>query len=295
MIKFAILVTNRATKKILRIVSMQQHIQFYSSKPLAFIKYLLLFMIFTNTSTKVYAELKTETVEYRLGETVLEGYLAYDKDMKGVRPGILVVHEWWGITPYIKTRAEQLAGLGYIAFAADIYGKGIRPTTMQEASAQAGNYYANRQLLCDRVLAGLAELKKQKQVDPKRIAAIGYCFGGTTVLELARSGADIAGVVTFHGGLDNPTPDDDNNIKAKVLVQHGADDSFVNWDKVTAFRNEMSKTKVDWELIVYSGAVHSFTNPASGNDPSKGIAYNPTADRRSWAAMQMFFNEIFKK
>jgi dienelactone hydrolase len=261
------------------------------SYPILILMLLGLFIISGNWAN---AQLQTQTIEYKLGDTVLEGYLAYDNGFKGLRPGILIVHEWTGLGDYIKSRADQLAKAGYIAFAADIYGKGIRPTNPQDAAAQSGIYMANRPLMRDRVIAGLAELRKQKNVDPKRIAAIGYCFGGAVVLELARSGADIAGVVTFHGTLDNPNPQDDKNIKAKLLIQHGADDPFVNWDKVTAFRNEMAKTNVDWQFIAYSGAVHSFTNPASGNDPSKGAAYNAIADRRSWDAMITFFNEIFK-
>lgn len=277
---------------------MLRYLYLGTSRLFASVNFLILIiaMIITTTSTvKVYALLQTETVEYRQGETVLEGYLAYDNAFKGSRPGVLIVHEWNGLGQYVKSRAEQLAKLGYIAFAVDIYGKGVRPTNQQEAVTQSGIYMANRPLMRDRVLAGLAELKKQKQVDQKRIAAIGYCFGGAVVLELARSGTDIAGVVTFHGSLDNPNPQDDKNIKTKLLILHGADDPFVTWEKVTAFRNEMSKTDVDWQMIVYSGAVHSFTNPASGNDPSKGVAYNPRADHRSWEAMKLFFNEIFKK
>lgn len=261
---------------------------------LLFINCFLLVSMMTIPTNRVYGQVQTQTIEYKLGDTVMEGYLAYDNSFKGLRPGILIVHEWTGLGDYVKSRAEQLAKLGYIAFAADIYGKGIRPKNAEEASAQSSIYMANRPLMRDRVLAGLNELRKQKNVDPKRIAAIGYCFGGAVVLELARSGTDIAGVVTFHGTLDNPKPEDDKNIKAKLLIQHGADDPFVNWDKVTAFRNEMAKTNVDWQFIAYSGAVHSFTNPASGNDPSKGVAYNARADRRSWDAMIMFFNEIFK-
>jgi dienelactone hydrolase len=258
------------------------------------ILFFMLLALSTMPISRVNAQIQTQTIEYKLGDTVMEGYLAYDKDAKGLRPGILIVHEWTGVGDYVKSRAEQLAKLGYIAFAADIYGKGIRPNNPKDATAEAGKYYANRQLMRDRVLAGLMELKKQKNVDPKRIAAIGYCFGGAVVLELARSGANINGVVTFHGALDNPNPQDDNNIKAKVLILHGADDPFVSWDKVTAFRNEMAKTTVDWQFFAYSGAVHSFTNPASGNDPSKGAAYNATADHRSWEAMRAFFTEIFQ-
>ncbi|MGO9478235.1 MAG: dienelactone hydrolase family protein [Limisphaerales bacterium] len=242
----------------------------------------------------VHAAIQTKTVEYKQGDTILEGFVAYDDAIKGPRPGILVVHQWLGLTDYEKHRAEMLAQLGYVAFCADIYGKGVRPQNTQEAGAQAGKYKSDRQLLRARVNAGLEALRQQPLVDPKRIAAIGYCFGGTTVIELARSGADVAGVVSFHGGLDSPTPADGKNIKCKVLVCHGADDPFEKPEDLAAFENEMRDAKVDWELIKYGGAVHSFTQPMAGNDNSKGAAYNEKADKRSWEAMKQFLAEIFK-
>ena len=242
----------------------------------------------------VHAAIQTKTVEYKQGDTTLEGFVAYDDAIKGPRPGILVVHQWLGLTDYEKHRAEMLAQLGYVAFCADIYGKGVRPQNTQEAGAQAGKYKSDRQLLRARVNAGLEALRQQPLVDPKRIAAIGYCFGGTTVIELARSGADVAGVVSFHGGLDSPTPADGKNIKCKVLVCHGADDPFEKPEDLAAFENEMRDAKVDWQLIKYGGAVHSFTQPMAGNDNSKGAAYNEKADKRSWEAMKQFLAEIFK-
>ena len=240
------------------------------------------------------AAIHTETVEYKQGDATLEGFVAYDDALKGTRPGILVVHQWMGLTDYEKHRAEMLAQLGYVAFCADIYGKGIRPQNTSEAGAQAGKYKSDRQLLRARVNAGLEALRQQPLVDPKRIAAIGYCFGGTTVIELARSGADVAGMVSFHGGLDSPTPADGRNIKCKVLVCHGADDPFTKPEDLAAFENEMRDAKVDWQLIKYGGAVHSFTQPMAGNDNSKGAAYNEKADKRSWEAMKQFLAEIFK-
>lgn len=240
------------------------------------------------------AAVNTRVIEYKQGDTVLEGFLAWDDSTTASRPGVLIVHEWTGLGPYAKKRAEMLANLGYVAFAADIYGKGIRPSTQAEAAKTATYYKDNRPLLRARVKAGLDTLKAQKYVDPQRLAAIGYCFGGTTVLELARDGADVRGVVSFHGGLSTPRPGDARNIKAKLLALHGADDPFVKADEVAAFQDEMRAGKVDWQFVSYGNAVHSFTNPEAGSDNSKGAAYNEKADKRSWEAMKLFFEEIFR-
>lgn len=238
------------------------------------------------------AEIVTRVVEYRQGEAVLEGYLAYDTAGPAHKPGVLIVHEWTGLGAYVKQRAEKLAKLGYVAFAADIYGKGIRPNNPKDAGATAAIYKSDRPLLRARINAALAELRRQQNVDVARVAAIGYCFGGTTVLELARSGANVKGVVSFHGGLDTPTPGDAKAIHAKVLVLHGADDPYVPAAQIAAFEDEMRAGGVDWQLVKYARAVHSFTNPDAGNDNSKGAAYNADADRRSWEAMRGFFKDI---
>ena len=241
------------------------------------------------------ATIQTRTVEYKQGDTTLEGFVAYDDALSGRRPGVLVVHQWMGLTDYEKHRAEMLAQLGYVAFCADIYGKGVRPKNTQEAGVLVGKYKGgDRQLLRARVNAGLDALRRQPLVDPKRLAAIGYCFGGTTVLELARSGAELNGVVSFHGGLDAPNPDDGKNIRCKVLVLHGADDPFSSPQDIAAFENEMRRGGVDWQINFYGGAVHAFTQPMAGNDNSKGVAYNAKADKRSWEEMKRFFAEIFK-
>jgi len=242
-----------------------------------------------------HAKVVTKTIEYKQGATVLEGYLAYDDAATAKRPGVLVVHAWMGIDDNARKRAEMLADLGYVAFVADIYGKGIRPKDRDEAAKQAGKYKTDRALLRQRVNAGLAELVKNPKVDTTRTAAIGYCFGGTTVLELARSGAKVNGVVSFHGGLDSPTPADGKNIKAKILVLHGAADSGISATDKAAFEKELADAKVDWQLVEYGGAVHCFTHKDAGNDPSKGCAYDANADTRSWAAMKSFFDEVFKK
>jgi dienelactone hydrolase len=239
------------------------------------------------------AKIVTQTIAYKQGDTTLEGYLAYDDSISGKRPGVLVVHQWLGLTDYEKTRAGLLAHLGYVAFCADIYGKGVRPQTTKDAGTEATKYKTDRALLRLRVNAGLDELKKCDLVDTKRVAAIGYCFGGTTVIELARSGAELNGIVSFHGGLDSPTPADGKNIKCKVLACHGGDDPFETPADLAAFEKEMRDANVDWRLIKYGGAVHSFTQPMAGNDNSKGAAYNERADKRSWQDLKQFFAEIF--
>ena len=240
------------------------------------------------------AAVQTRAVEYHHGVAVLEGYLAYDDGISGPRPGVLVVHEWKGLGPYAKHRAEQLAQLGYVAFAADMYGKGIYAKDHEEAAALSGIYRKDRGLMRGRILAALDALTRSELVDAARIAAIGYCFGGMTVLELARSGADVDGVVSFHGPLDTPHPEEARNIKGKVLVLHGADDRFVTQDQVKAFEEEMKAAGVDYRLIRYPGAVHSFTVPEAGDDPSTGVAYHAEADTRSWEEMKKFLEGLFR-
>lgn len=241
------------------------------------------------------AEIKVETVQYKDGDTVCEGAVAFDDANETPRPGVLMVPDWMGVGDYAKSRAKQVAALGYVRFLADIYGKGVRPANAGEAGAQAGKYKADRPLLRQRVKAALAELKMNPLVEKAKVCAIGYCFGGTTVLELGRSGAEVAGIVTFHGGLDSPNPADGKNFKGRVLVLHGADDPFVKPADIVAFQEEMRSNKVDWEMVYYGDAVHSFTRPDSGTDKSKGAAYQEAADKRSWEAMKEFYAEIFAK
>jgi dienelactone hydrolase len=239
------------------------------------------------------AALRTETVEYRQGDKVLEGYLAYDDVVTGRRPGVLVVHEWWGVNDYVKGRVDQLARLGYVAFAADMYGKGVLAKDADEAGKLAGALRADRKLMRERAVAGLKVLQGHGLVDPSRLAAIGYCFGGTVVLELARAGADVAGVVSIHGVLDAASQGEVPGIRAHVLALAGADDPFVPPAQLQAFMEEMRKSGADWEVVVYGGAVHGFTNPANGRDKPKGLAYDEKADRRSWEAMKAFLAELF--
>jgi len=231
-------------------------------------------------------------VSYKDGDTSLLGYVAYD-NAKASAPGILIVPQWMGLTDYEKGRARQLAGLGYVAFCADIYAQGHVAQDTKEAGILAGKFRGDRALFRARLNAALRALRASPTVDARRCAAIGYCFGGTGVLELARSGADVLGVVSFHGGLDSPTPADGKNVKAKVLVLHGADDPFTPKADIAAMEKELKDAGVDYQLVFYSGAVHAFTQPMAGNDPSKGAAYNERADKRSWRAMLDFFDEIF--
>jgi len=243
---------------------------------------------------RVGAEIRFTPVEYKQGDTLLEGLSVWDDALTGKRPGVLVVHQWKGLGDYEKRRAEMLARLGYNVFAADIYGKGVRPANTREGAALAGKYKQDRELLKSRVRAAWEVLRQHELTDPNRVAAIGYCFGGTTVLELARSGADLVGVVSFHGGLGTPHPEEAKHIKAKVLALHGADDPNVPRKEVEAFEDEMRAGGVDWQLVSYGGAVHSFTDWNAGTDNSKGAAYNERADKRSWTALRQFFSEIFK-
>lgn len=237
------------------------------------------------------AEIKTQTVDYRAGDTVLEGFIAWDDAKSGKMPGVVVFPQWTGPSDHERNAATELAKLGYVAMVADVYGKGIRPAQGKEAGAEAGKYMKDRPLLRARVKAGFDRLMADPHVDAARMAAIGYCFGGTAALELGREGADLKALVTFHGTLSNPTPADARNIKATVLVLHGADDPAVPPAEVEAFRHEMKEAKTDFEFVAYSGTVHSFTQPGAGNDNAKGAAYNERSAKRAWMAMRDLFNE----
>ena len=239
------------------------------------------------------AAITSEPVEYADGTQKLEGFAVYDDAVSGKRPGVVVVHQWMGITDHERMMARRLAELGYVAFIADIYGKGNRPADRAEAAKFAGRFKDDRKLLRERVNLALAQLKDHKLTNGANTAAIGFCFGGTAVLELARSGADVDGVVSFHGGLATPTPGDAGNINAKVLVLHGAADPHVPLEEVVDFTEEMTQAGVDWHMTAYGGAVHSFTQKEAGNDPSKGSAYDEDAARRSWQHMKMFFDELW--
>lgn len=244
------------------------------------------------------AKIVTRAVPYEQGGVKLEGYLAYDDSKTSGQklPGVLVIPEWWGLTNYPKSRAEQLARLGYVAFAADMYGVGKTTTDPKQAGEWAGQFYG-KPLMAERARAGLDQLLATGLVDSSRVAAIGYCFGGATVQALAWSGAPLAGIVSFHGSLI-PPPAGAGRIKAKVLICHGALDPFEKKEDIDAFKQALDDAKLDYQFIIYSGAVHAFTNPQADElaqkSGLKGIGYSKAADHRSWRAMQDFFTEIFR-
>ncbi|MEQ1932983.1 MAG: dienelactone hydrolase family protein [Fimbriimonadaceae bacterium] len=231
-------------------------------------------------------------VDYKSGNTACQGYLAVDTLKSGRRPGILIIHDWNSIDDYEMSRATQLAKMGYVAMVADIYGKGVRPTTTDESGKQASKFKSDRMLFRDRLRSALEVLQKDSSVDPNKIVAIGYCFGGTGVLELARMGADLKGIVSFHGGLDAASGLEAGPIIPRVLVCHGADDPFVPAAQIVDFKAEFKAAKM--EFVSYAGAVHSFTNPAAGADKASGAAYNKAADDASWAKMKAFLAEVLK-
>ncbi len=240
-----------------------------------------------------HATVVSKPVEYKIGNDVFEGTIAFDDKAATPRPGVLVVHQWMGPTDHEFTVANHLAALGYVAFVADIYGKGVRPKNPDEAGAQAGKFKDDRALLRARAAGALEAMKAQPQVDPAKVAVIGYCFGGMGALELARAGAPLLGVVSFHGTLNTPSPADAKNIKGKVLVLHGEADPFVKPDEVAAFKKEMDDAGVTYTFVGYPGAVHAFTQKSAGFDPTKGAAYNAGADVKSWQAMKDFLAAVF--
>ncbi len=239
------------------------------------------------------AAVKTETVKYKDGDVELQGHLAWDDSIKGKRPGVLVVHEWWGLNDYAKQRAEQLAEMGYVAFALDMYGKDKVTEHPRQAGEWAGMIRKNVKAWRKRAELGLEILRKNKHVDPNKLAAIGYCFGGATVMQLAYNGNDLKGVVSFHGSLPVAGEDDAKRIKSKILVCHGAQDGFIPEERIQKFRKTLDDADADWQMIYYAGARHSFTNPDADKRGIDGLRYDKDADQRSWQHMQMFFDEIF--
>ena len=245
------------------------------------------------TSVPGVAKMMTKPIPYEVEKVHLEGVLVYD-DASPPRPGLVLVPNWMGVSEANVRQAELVAQRGYVVFVADLFGTQARPKSTEQASKLAQALKADRPLMRKRAQAALAVLKSQKdaKLDPKRLGAIGFCFGGTGALELARSGAPLAGVVTFHAGLSSPTPGDAKNITGKVLALHGADDPFVPPEEVQAFETEMRQAKVDWQLVSFGNAVHSFTDP-DANTPGK-TQYNEKVARRAYQLMDSLFAEAFQ-
>lgn len=235
--------------------------------------------------------MRTQRVSYYDGDTQLEGYLAFNADILKPRPAILVAHDWSGRNTFACEKAEKLAQLGYVGFALDMFGKGVVGTTKEEKSKLIEPFVNDRKVLLRRMTAGLDALRKIDVVDTTRIGAIGFCFGGMCVLDLARSGADLRAVVSFHGLLGAPS-NADKKINSKILALHGYDDPMVPPEQVAAFEQEMTRAKADWQLHIYGNTMHAFTNPVA-DDPDFGTVYASNADRRSWIEMQNFFTEVF--
>ena len=240
------------------------------------------------------AEVQTREVEYKQGDTVLVGLVAWDGAAKGKRPGVLVVHEWWGHNEHARNQAKRLAEAGYVGFALDLYGKGKVATHPNDAEAFMTEATKDPAVLAARFNAALELLKQDPHVDPKKIAAIGYCFGGSVVLGRARAGADLAAVASFHGALATKSPAEKGKVKARVLVLTGAADPFIPPDQVEAFTKEMTAAGATFQVVSYPGAKHGFTNPNADKAGMDALAYNAEADQKSWAAMLELFKEVFR-
>lgn len=241
-----------------------------------------------------HAALKTRTIEYQQGETTLQGYLAWDDGAKSKRPGVLVVHEWWGHNEHARHQAERLAKAGYVAFALDMYGKGKVTEHPKDAEAFMTEATKDHEVVTARFNAALEQLKQQPGVDPQRIAAIGYCFGGAIVLGMARSGADLDAVASFHGALATEHPAEPGKVKARLLVMTGDSDPFVPESQVVAFESVMKAAGARYEVIRYPGAKHGFTNPEAAKYGMDALQYDRAADQKSWAAMLKMFKTVLK-
>lgn len=255
-------------------------------------------MVFLALSLDMNAKLVTKAVAYEHAGVSLEGWLAYDDERTGGKklPGVVVVHEWWGLNDYAKSRAEQVAKLGYVAFAIDMYGKGVTTNDPTKASQLASQFYG-QPLMADRAALGLKELTKTGFVDEKKTAAIGYCFGGTVCQSLAYSGAPLAGIVSFHGVLLPANPEAVAQNRARFLICHGAVDPFIKPQELADWKKSMDDANFDYQFISYAGAMHAFTNKDADKIAQetglKGLAYNSAADKRSWNHMKTFLKELF--
>ena len=236
--------------------------------------------------------IQTRQVEYKDGDILLEAYMAWDESSSDRRPGVLISHAWAGRGELEESKAEMLAELGYVAFALDLYGKGVKGSNPEQNTALMQPLLDDRALLQQRMQLALEHIRKQKEVDVERVAALGFCFGGLCVLDLARTGADILGAASFHGLFSSPGNTGDNKISAKVLVMHGWDDPMATPDQVLSLADELSTMEADWQIHAYGNTMHAFTNPAA-DDRKMGTVYDADADRRSWQSLQLFLAEIF--
>ena len=256
---------------------------------------LFVILVFTQLVQSSQAQIVTQEIEYQSGDVPLRGYLVYNAANQGKRPAILVVHEWWGHNAYARKRAEMLAELGYVGFALDMYGDGKVAEHPDDAKKYMQQAVSNQEALMQRFQAALDIVQQQTQVDPQSIAAIGYCFGGAVVLNMARAGMDLDGVVSFHGSLASKQAAQLGQVKAKVVVFHGANDAFIPMEQVQSFEKEMQAANVDYELIIYDGVEHSFTNPAADEFAEKysmSVGYDEEADQDSWRTDARFFARI---
>ncbi|MDT3696204.1 MAG: dienelactone hydrolase family protein [Ignavibacterium sp.] len=263
---------------------------------LVFLFGLLLFSCVDKQNEK--NSLVEKSIEYSAEGVKLKGYLVYDDDVKGKRPGVLVVHEWWGLNDYAKRRARMLAELGYTAFALDMYGEGKNTDNPEEAQNLAMSVYQNMTTGEERFLAAYNFLKNYETTDSNKIAAIGYCFGGSIVLQMARVGTDLKAVVSFHGGLQPVTSAEKGKVNAFILVCNGAADKSVTPEQIQDFKTEMDNAGVHYSFINYEGALHAFSNPEAdslGKKFNMPIAYNKKADIESWQEMVNLFKQVFKK
>ena len=236
--------------------------------------------------------IRNRLIEYRDGDALLEGRLSWDDSVNEPRPGVLVSHTIAGRGPLEEGKADQLAALGYVAFALDLYGKGVRGETLDENRVLMNGQLADRAAMQRRLLSALKTMRAQPEVDESKVGAIGFCFGGLCVLDIARTGEDLAGIVSFHGLFGAPGNTQGNHIRAKVLVLHGWDDPMATPDAVQSLATELTSMGADWQLHAYGNTMHAFTNPAA-NDTDRGTVYDADADRRSWQAMTNFFDELF--
>lgn len=254
---------------------------------------IVLLVILTGASSAGFCEILTRTVSYEHDGQSLEGFMAWDDEVEGRRPGVLVVHEWWGLNDYAKKRAKKIAALGYNAFALDMYGRGMVTHHPDKASEWSKRVTGNIELWQNRAMTGLEVLKQDARTDPGRLAAVGYCFGGSTVQQLAYAGSDLLGIVSLHGSLISPPEPVFDHVETKILICHGAADPLIKRETIPGYVAAMEQSGIDWQMIMYGDAKHAFTNPEADKAGMDAVSYNESADRRSWQHMKVFLNELF--